>query len=83
MLSKAWEGFLTIKETDNFALVYDPNRNPREPGTNFYIVYKPLSTVEVDAEGVAMGLHFLTQAEENMKAFNSETSLEQGSARLN
>lgn len=76
-LSNWNETYITIKETEHFKVVSDPNRDPRDKeGHGYYLVYKKYNTIEAAANSIVIILSFLAEAEEGYAALTAQKSEE-------
>lgn len=58
-----FEGYVTVKETEAFRIMYNPNLNPLEVESVYILVYKPFNTVEIKGNSYCGMLGYLSQAE--------------------
>lgn len=66
----AWENYKVVKETDNFAIMHNPDSNPledlkEEKKFSYYLIYKPYGTIEGCANSIILISNFLDEAEKS------------------
>jgi len=67
-----FEGYAKVEETINFAVLYNPNKNPIEAWkdesiANYLLVYKPLNTIEAESDSIVVAIQYLKMAQDGFE----------------
>lgn len=76
-----FRNFSILGETNSFALIHDAKANPFDKESNYYIIYKPFETIEVEVGSFPTALQYLSLAEEALVSIvTKDKNTEQKSA---
>ena len=65
-MNNYFEGYKKLEETDNFAILINPEADPSkgDPSSNYVLIYKPTQRIEISINSYPQVLWYLVEAEQ-------------------